>query len=91
MPLKITFTYNNNTDTTKMTINDDNLFPITKLDFLKDITLLIDELYAKSKIQFINNPIIKNITFMAQVMDLNNINSRWFQTATINQPFSITN
>lgn len=56
MPLKITFTYNNNTDTTKMTINDDNLFPITKLDFLDDVKLLIDELYAKSKIQFIDNP-----------------------------------
>lgn len=61
MPLKITFTYNDATDTTKMTINDDDLFPITKLDFLSDITLLIDELYAKSKIQFINN---------AEVLDL---------------------
>lgn len=56
MPLKITFTYNNNTDTTKMTINDDNLFPITKLDFLDDVKLLIDELYTKSKIQFTDNP-----------------------------------
>lgn len=56
MTLKITFTYNNTTDTTKMTINDDDLFPITKLDFLDDVKLLIDELYAKSKIQFIDNP-----------------------------------
>ena len=61
MPLKITFTYNDKTDTTKMTINDDNLFPITKLDFLQDVKLLIDELYAKSKIQFIDNPNILDL------------------------------
>ena len=65
MTLKITFTYNKNTDTTKMTINDDDLFPITKLDFLDDVKLLIDELYAKSKIQFINN---------AEVLDLKAVN-----------------